>query len=60
MFTEKEVDIVMALVEEEVSKSNAGKEQDFSGILSQYQFTLTNIGSKLESMHISGIHSSNC
>lgn len=47
MFTQKELDIVQALLEEEAVKVTGSKDVSCSGVLEQYLFSLSKIAEKI-------------
>jgi len=58
MLAQKELDIIQALVEEEIIRSQNVRDRNMVGLMEQYKFTLVNIESKLNS--IQNAQSSGC
>ncbi|MDD5633869.1 MAG: hypothetical protein PHW46_01170 [Candidatus Omnitrophica bacterium] len=50
MLIEKEIDIIHALIEEEIIRTQNIKDENVAGIVERYCFTLANIESKLQGL----------
>ena len=50
MLAQKELDIIQALIEEEIIRSSSIVDSSIAGLMEQYKFTLVNIESKLSSI----------